>query len=61
MYTLTIEDSNGQVAEQFSFDHGSYVIGRLDTCDIVLPSTSVSREHARIFVENDRCFVEDLG
>jgi pSer/pThr/pTyr-binding forkhead associated (FHA) protein len=61
MFTLTIEDSNSQIADQFSFDHGSYVIGRLDECDIVLPSSSVSRKHARIFIENDRCFIEDLG
>lgn len=61
MFTLTIEDSNSQIADQFSFDHGSYVIGRLDECDIVLPSSSVSRNHARIFIENDRCFIEDLG
>ncbi len=61
MYTLTIEDTNSQIADQFSFDHGSYVIGRLDECDIVLPSSSVSRKHARIFIENDRCFIEDMG
>lgn len=61
MFTLTIEDSNSQIADQFSFDHGSYVVGRLDECDIVLPSSSVSRKHARIFIENDRCFIEDLG
>jgi len=61
MFTLTVEDSNTQIVDQFSFDHGSYVIGRLDECDIVLPSTSVSRQHARIFIENDRCFIEDMG
>ncbi|MGM0558536.1 MAG: FHA domain-containing protein, partial [Myxococcota bacterium] len=61
MYTLTIEDSNSETADQFSFDHGSYIIGRNDECDIVLPSNSVSRQHARIYVENDRCFIEDLG
>lgn len=61
MFTLTIEDSNGQMANQFSFDHGSYVIGRLEDCDIVLPSTSVSRQHARVFVESGRCFIEDMG
>lgn len=61
MYTLTIEDSNSETADQFSFDHGSYIIGRNDECDIVLPSNSVSRQHARIYVENDRCYIEDLG
>ncbi len=61
MFTLTIEDQNGQVADTFSFDHGSYVVGRLDGCDIVLPSNSVSREHARIFIQDGRCYIEDLG
>ncbi|RDV39546.1 FHA domain-containing protein [Bradymonadaceae bacterium TMQ3] len=61
MFTITIEDQNGQVADTFSFDHGSYVVGRLDTCDVVLPSGSVSREHARIFVHEGRCYIEDLG
>ncbi len=61
MFTITIEDQNGQVADTFSFDHGSYVIGRLEGCDVVLPSTSVSRKHARIFIEEGRCYVEDLG
>ena len=61
MFTITIEDQNGQVADSFSFDHGSYTIGRLETCDVVLPSTSVSREHARIFIQNGRCYVEDMG
>ncbi len=61
MFTLTIEDGNGQTADRFSFDHGAYVIGRHEECDIVLPSTSVSRQHARIFIDNGRCYVEDLG
>ena len=61
MFSLTIEDSNGQIAEQFSFDHGSYLIGRQENCDIVLPSSSVSRRHANLFVEEGRCYIEDLN
>ncbi len=61
MYSLTIEDSNGQIAEQFSFDHGSYLIGRQENCDIVLPSSSVSRQHANLFVRDGRCYIEDLN
>src|SRR5690554_1919785 len=61
MFTITIEDQNGQVADTFSFDHGSYVVGRLDECDVILPSSSVSREHARIFIQDGRCYIEDLG
>jgi len=59
MFSLTIEDEDGRTADQFSFDHGSYVVGRHENCDIVLPSASVSREHARIFVRDGRCFIED--
>lgn len=60
MFSLTIEDGEGQVAEHFSFDHGSYVIGRQDDCDIVLPSSSVSREHAELYVDEGRCYIRDL-
>lgn len=61
MFTLTIQDQNDQIVTQASFEQGSYVIGRLETCDIVLPSSSVSRQHARIFVQNGRCYIEDMG
>ena len=61
MYTLTVQDNNAQQVCQVSFEQGSYVIGRLDECDIHLPSSSVSRKHARLFVHNGRCYIEDLG
>jgi pSer/pThr/pTyr-binding forkhead associated (FHA) protein len=62
MFSLTIKDPNGQIADRFTFREGSFLIGRAEACDIVLrPSKSVSRKHARLFVENDRCFIEDLG
>src|SRR3954462_11617774 len=37
------------------------VLGREDDCDIVLTSGRVSRRHARIFAEEGRFAVEDLG
>lgn len=37
------------------------VIGRDGVCDIVLPTGTVSRRHARILREGDRCYLEDLG
>jgi pSer/pThr/pTyr-binding forkhead associated (FHA) protein len=61
MFSLTIQDKNGQVVGQISFEGGSYRIGRLDECEITLPSSSVSRHHARIFVQSGRCMIEDLG
>ncbi len=40
-----------------------YLIGRKDTCDLRIPLTSVSREHAAVYYdEEDKEFVvEDLG
>ncbi|MFM7113617.1 MAG: FHA domain-containing protein, partial [Planctomycetota bacterium] len=35
--------------------------GRQVTCDIVIPVTSVSREHAQVVKENDRLFLVDNG
>ena len=60
MFTLIIEDQSGRSTE-FSFEQGSYNIGRVDGNDVVLPSSSVSRTHARIFVANNKCYIDDLG
>ena len=61
MYTLIIEDRFGRSAAEISFEQGSYTIGRVDGNDVVLPSSSVSRTHARIFVSNNKCYIDDLG
>lgn len=37
------------------------VLGRYPFCDIVLPSHSVSRQHARILRETDGYYIEDLN
>lgn len=36
-------------------------IGRSDTCTISVQVPNVSRQHARIFLDNGQCWVEDLG
>lgn len=36
------------------------IVGRSPDCDLVLKHRSISREHARFFLKNGRCFVEDL-
>ncbi len=61
MYTLIIEDNHGRSAAEISFDQGNYTIGRVDGNDVVLSSNSVSRTHARIFVSNNKCYIDDLG
>jgi len=37
-----------------------FTIGRQDTNDLILPSHSVSRRHARIFQEKNDLYIEDL-
>ncbi len=41
--------------------HGPLVIGRASECNLVLDDALVSRRHARIFVEDGKAQIEDLG
>jgi anti-sigma regulatory factor (Ser/Thr protein kinase) len=41
--------------------NASTTLGRSKSVDVVLPDTSVSREHARITQEGPRWYIEDLG
>lgn len=40
---------------------GTYVIGRSETCDVVIESGRASREHARLVVTDTGATLEDLG
>ena len=61
MFTLHIEDMNGGPTHEHTFTEGVLLIGRSrEKCDIVLPSDNVSRNHARLYTVDDRCFLEDL-
>lgn len=48
-------------AHAFPLKHHTYIIGREEECDIVLPSQLVSRHHAKITAEDDGFAIEDLG
>lgn len=48
-------------ATQVLFDHNTITIGREEESDIVLPESSVNREHARLLQRGDGFFLEDLG
>lgn len=39
---------------------GSLVFGRAPDCDLTLPTSGVSRHHARLIIRDDRLFIEDL-
>ncbi len=60
-WTLVVEDRFGTITDEYVFDAGELVVGRSRQCDVVLPSENVSREHARLSVEEGRLFVEDAG
>ncbi len=60
-FTIVIEDRHGAPVQEVSLDSGERVVGRFRECDIILPSENVSRRHARLVVEHDALFVEDMG
>lgn len=46
---------------EWPLSQGEHVVGRSKDCDIVIFDETVSREHARMFVENDVVKIVDLG
>jgi hypothetical protein len=56
---LIIEDEN-QPAQQWPMTKDDIVLGRGDECDIVLAERQISRQHIRIFREDNQYYVEDL-
>ena len=60
MFTLIIEDRFGSIVDEYSFEDGEFVIGRSQSCDIVLAADNVSRRHSRLFTVEGRCYIEDL-
>lgn len=47
--------------EIIRLDKQVMIIGRAETCDIVLTSALASRQHARLFVSADSVSIEDMG
>ncbi len=47
--------------DMYKIDKDTFIIGRSRTCDLVIPSSKVSRQHSGICRENGEHFIEDLG
>ncbi len=50
-----------QNGESIKLDKETMIIGRSRTCDIVIPSAKVSRQHASLGRDGEDYFIEDLG
>lgn len=57
---LKYRDEGGE-AVSVELEGREMVIGRLPDCDVVLAKPYVSRKHARVFREEGKWYVEDLG
>jgi pSer/pThr/pTyr-binding forkhead associated (FHA) protein len=56
-----IVERNGKVLRVAPFPGPELIVGRGNTCDLVLPAAGVSRRHARFVREGDGFRVVDLG
>ena len=60
MFQLRVEPAVGEPFEH-SMTEASLVIGRASDSGLVIADRFLSRHHARLFCEEDRLFIEDLG
>lgn len=58
---LTLHTKSGEKSAWTVVEAAGVSIGRKDTCDVVLPSHEVSRQHAEIRSERGRWILRDLG
>jgi serine phosphatase RsbU (regulator of sigma subunit) len=60
MYRIHVVPADGQ-AFDYPFESDSVIVGRSSTSDLVLADKFLSRQHARLFMQDDFMMVEDLG
>jgi len=58
VYRLIYQD--GDTPQSFTFTTGEVVIGRSPECNVVLKDFGISRQHAKIVVDEDGCRIVDL-
>lgn len=56
-----INDNNSTPPKEFELTKSEITIGREENVDVPIPATAVSRRHARLTLEGDQYFIEDLG
>ena len=60
MPRLSIKLANRQ-DQIFEIENSEILIGRGEECDLVLPNISISREHAKIFLNSDGAEIVDVN
>ncbi len=60
MITLNVMPAHGTPFE-FKLEGEQHVIGRSSKADLVIADRSLSRQHARLYQEDDQWLIEDLG
>jgi len=55
---LYVVNSAGDMCK---IEKDTFIIGRSRTCDLVIPSSKVSRQHSGVVRENGEYYIEDLG
>jgi adenylate cyclase len=58
MYRLNYQD--GEAAQSYTFTSGEVVIGRSPECQVVLKDFGISRNHAKLIVDDDGVRIQDL-
>ena len=58
MFRLIYLDADQQ--QSYSFSNGELVLGRSPECQVVLKDFGISRQHARIVVDDDGVRIQDL-
>jgi signal transduction histidine kinase/pSer/pThr/pTyr-binding forkhead associated (FHA) protein len=60
LITIVVVDEGKRIME-VPVRQDTYVLGRHDSCDIMLEDKTISRKHARLEIKDEEAFVEDLG
>ena len=55
---LYVVNSAGDMCK---IEKDTFIIGRSRTCDLVIPSSKVSRQHGSVVRENGEYYIDDLG
>ncbi len=51
----------GKISDQAYIKAETFVIGRAPECDLPIPTDVLSRRHLKVYLEEDRIFIKDLG